>query len=118
MIDDEQAQAVIDASVADRGGLDIIVNSAGVMLLETVADADTDNLRRMVEGNLVAVMNATTPGLPIMREQGRGHVVTVPSVAGRQTSASGNNATKFGVNGSPPLARSPGMISRRAFGLR
>lgn len=87
--------------VAEEHGLDVLVNNAGVMLLEAVADADTDNWRRMVEVNLLAVMNATHAALPIMREQGYGHVVNVSSVAGRQASASasGYNATKFGVNG-------------------
>jgi NADP-dependent 3-hydroxy acid dehydrogenase YdfG len=71
------------------------------MLLEAVAEADTDNWRQMVEVNLLGLMNATHAALPVMREQESGHVVNVSSVAGRQASAtaSGYNATKFGVNG-------------------
>ncbi|CCQ36976.1 probable oxidoreductase (short-chain dehydrogenase family) [Natronomonas moolapensis 8.8.11] len=99
--DEEQLEAMIETTVAEFGSLDVLVNNAGVMLLEAVADADTDNWRQMIEVNLLAVMNATHAALPVMREQGRGHVVNVSSVAGRQAiaSASGYNATKFGVNG-------------------
>lgn len=71
------------------------------MLLEPAEDADIDNWRQMVEINLLGLMNATHAALPIMQEQGEGHIVNVSSVAGRQASAnsSGYNATKFGVNG-------------------
>ena len=55
----------------------------------------------MAEVNPLGLMNATHAALPVMREQESGHVVNVSSVAGRQASAtaSGYNATKFGVNG-------------------
>jgi NADP-dependent 3-hydroxy acid dehydrogenase YdfG len=92
---------MVETTVAELGRLDVLVNNAGVMLLEAVTDADTDDWRRMVEVNLPGLMNATHAALPVMEDRGSGHVVTVSSVAGRQASAtaSGYNATKFGVNG-------------------
>jgi NADP-dependent 3-hydroxy acid dehydrogenase YdfG len=99
--DEAEVEDMIDTTVSELGCLDILVNNAGVMLLEAVAEADTDNWRQMVEVNLLGLMNATHAALPVMREQESGHVVNVSSVAGRQASAtaSGYNATKFGVNG-------------------
>jgi NADP-dependent 3-hydroxy acid dehydrogenase YdfG len=99
--DEDDVDAMIETTVSELGRLDVLVNNAGVMLLEAVADADTDNWRRMVEVNLLGLMNATHAALPVMEDQGSGHVVNVSSVAGRQASAtaSGYNATKFGVNG-------------------
>ena len=98
--DEEAVQELIDETVEEFGSLDILINNAGVMLLEKVEDANTDNFRAMVEVNLMAVMNATHAALPIMQEQGDGHIVNISSVAGRKTwtGASGYNATKFGVN--------------------
>lgn len=94
----EEVEAMISETVEELGGLDVLVNNAGVMLLESVADADPENWRTMVEVNLLGLMNATKAALPHLRDGG--HVVNVSSVAGRVAGAtsSGYNATKFGVN--------------------
>lgn len=99
--DEEQVREMVETTHEEFGRLDILVNNAGVMLLEPAAEADTDNWRQMVELNLLGLMNATHATLPIMQEQGEGHVVNVSSVAGRQASpnSSGYNASKWGVNG-------------------
>ena len=100
MTDESQIENLIQTTHEAFGRLDILVNNAGVMLLEPVERADRSNFRQMVELNLLGLMNATHIALPIMREQGEGHIVNVSSVAGRVASAnsSGYNATKFGVN--------------------
>jgi len=99
--DKEQVENMIETTTEELGRLDIIINNAGVMLLEPVIEADRANFRQMVEVNLLGLMNATHAALPIMEDQGTGHIVNISSVAGRQASASGSgyNATKFGVNG-------------------
>ncbi|SEA12068.1 hypothetical protein SAMN04488065_1945 [Haloplanus vescus] len=99
--EESQVESMIDTTASELGGLDILVNNAGVMLLEAVADADTDNWRQMVEVNLLGLMSATKTALPVMKENGGGHVVNVSSIAGRMSMATGSgyNATKFGVNG-------------------
>jgi NADP-dependent 3-hydroxy acid dehydrogenase YdfG len=98
--DEAQIQEMIDRTHEEWGRLDILVNNAGVMLLEPIGGADTDNFRRMVELNLLAVMNATHEVLPIMQEQGEGHIVNISSVAGRKSheGSGAYSATKFGVN--------------------
>jgi NADP-dependent 3-hydroxy acid dehydrogenase YdfG len=99
--DKEQVESMIETTTEELGRLDIIINNAGVMLLEPVIEADRANFRQMVEVNLLGLMNATHAALPIMEDQGTGHIVNISSVAGRQASANGSgyNATKFGVNG-------------------
>jgi hypothetical protein len=99
--DESAVDAMVETTVAELGSLDILVNNAGVMLLEAALAADRDNWRQMVEVNLLGLMNATHAALPVMHEQGAGHIVNVSSTAGRNATAtaSGYNATKFGVNG-------------------
>lgn len=99
--DETQVEEMIETTHEEFGRLDILVNNAGVMLLERVEDASSENFRQMVEVNLLGLMNATHAALPIMQEQGEGHIVNLSSVAGRKAMAGGSayNATKFGVNG-------------------
>jgi NADP-dependent 3-hydroxy acid dehydrogenase YdfG len=69
------------------------------MLLGPVEGADTENWRRMIDVNLFGVLYCTHAALPVMREQGVGHIVNVSSVAGRRATAGSAvyNMTKFGV---------------------
>ena len=93
-------ERMIDAVVKKFGRLDILINNAGVMLLSPVAEASSDDWRRMVELNLIALMETTKLALPHLKASS-GHVVNVSSVAGRvaNPAASGYAATKFGVVG-------------------
>ena len=85
----------------DLGGLDGLVNNAGVMLLGLVQGADTSEWRRMLEVNLLGLLYCTHAAVPIMRDGGGGDVVNVSSVAGRIASMGSAvyNMTKWGVTG-------------------
>ncbi|HEX9481046.1 MAG TPA: SDR family NAD(P)-dependent oxidoreductase [Solirubrobacteraceae bacterium] len=97
--DEQEAQRFIERTAADLGRLDVLVNNAGVMLLGPIAGADTEEWRRMIDANVYGVLYCTHAALPLMLEQGSGHVVTISSVAGRFARAGGGvyNLTKFGV---------------------
>lgn len=98
--DEADIDALVETVTDEYGRIDVLVNNAGVMLVEPLERADRSNLRQMVEVNLLGLMNLTHAVLPVMQEQGSGHVVNVSSVAGRRANEnfSGYNATKFGVN--------------------
>jgi NADP-dependent 3-hydroxy acid dehydrogenase YdfG len=89
---------MIDTVVEEFDRLDILVNNAGVMLLSPLAEARGDDLRQMVEINLIALMELTRLALPHLMAS-KGHIVNISSVAGRVANpgASGYAATKFGV---------------------
>lgn len=78
-----QAEAMVRRAEEAFGGVDILVNVAGVMLPAPIAEADPADWRRMVEVNLMGVLYATRAALPSMLEWGNGHIVNVSSTSGR-----------------------------------
>jgi NADP-dependent 3-hydroxy acid dehydrogenase YdfG len=98
---EQEAHAFIEGTREQLGRLDVLVNNAGVMLLGPVIGANTEEWRRMVDVNVLGLLYCTHATLPIMGEQGSGHIVNVSSVAGRHANAGSAvyNLTKFGVNG-------------------
>jgi NADP-dependent 3-hydroxy acid dehydrogenase YdfG len=85
---------------SELGGADILVNNAGVMLLAPFSSDQKDEIRQMVETNLLGAMTATEVFLDQLRDGG-GDLVNISSVAGRKARP-GNSvyaATKFGLGG-------------------
>jgi NADP-dependent 3-hydroxy acid dehydrogenase YdfG len=99
--DEHAAIGFIDAAAEAMGGLDGLINNAGVMLLGPVGGADTGEWRRMIEVNLLGLLYCTHAALPKMQENGGGHIVNVSSVAGRTANLGSAvyNMTKWGVTG-------------------
>jgi NADP-dependent 3-hydroxy acid dehydrogenase YdfG len=102
-LDVTDEQACTDAVRRTReelGGLDVLVNNAGVMLLGTIVGADVEDWRRMVSTNVLGLMYTTHAAIDGMVEQGSGDVVNISSVAGRtaRKGAGVYNASKWAVN--------------------
>lgn len=98
--EETQARNLLQKAKAELGRVDILVNNAGVALLGPIEGADTSDWRRMIDINVLGLMYATHAALPIMKEQGAGHIVNISSVAGRIARAGVGvyNVTKWGVN--------------------
>jgi len=108
-MEDEANNLVAQASER-MGGLDGLVNNAGVMLLGLMQGADTAEWRRMVDVNVLGLLYCTNAALPLIRDGGGGDIVNVSSVAGRSAAmgAAVYNFTKFGVVGFSEALRQEG----------
>ena len=100
LADEGQPHALVENVVRQHGRIDIVVNNAGIMLLSPIAEATGSDWRRMIELNLISLMELSRAALPHVRAT-QGHVVNIASLAGRiaNPNASGYAASKFGVVG-------------------
>ncbi len=98
--DEAQARGFIEAAHREHGGLHVLVNNAGVMLLGPVDGADPSEWRRMLDVNIWGLLICTHAALPVIARSGGGDIVNVSSVAGRRADAGAAvyNMTKFGVH--------------------
>src|SRR5205085_8885825 len=99
--DEQNAHAFVNGAAEALGGLDGLINNAGVMLLGPVEGTNTDEWRQMVEVNLLGLLYCTQAAIPLIRDAGGGDIVNISSVAGRVANAFGGvySLTKWGVVG-------------------
>ncbi len=72
----------VQQTTARFGGLDVVVNNAGYGFLGAVEETSADEVRDMLDVQVVGVWNVLRAVLPVLRGQGSGHILTVSSVLG------------------------------------
>jgi len=76
----------IDGSIRQTlsafGRIDVVVNNAGYGMAGTVEETEEQNIRSIIDVNLVAAINVTKRVLPVLREQRLGYILNIGSVAG------------------------------------
>ena len=92
--------AAFDAVVSRFGGLDALVNNAGVGLFRAVGEMTDEEWRRLFDTNVTGVFNATRAALPHLRARGGGWIVNVSSLSATAPFANGAAycATKAAVD--------------------
>lgn len=101
VVDVDAVGAAVERAAEGMGGLDGVVNAAGVVFPGLVADTDPGAWRTMVEVNLLGVLHVTQACIPHLRSAGRGDVVNLSSMSGRRvgsTEMAVYAATKAGVH--------------------
>ena len=78
-----QANAAVQAAVDAFGRLDVVVNNAGYADLASLEDMSEKAFRDQIEAVFFGTVHTTKAALPIMREQGGGHIINVTSVGSR-----------------------------------
>jgi NAD(P)-dependent dehydrogenase (short-subunit alcohol dehydrogenase family) len=86
---------------AEFGGLDVLVNNAGVGVFKSVSELSVEEWQLTLETNLSGVFYCCREAFPRFETRGGGFIVNISSLAGKNPFASGSayNASKFGLNG-------------------
>jgi NAD(P)-dependent dehydrogenase (short-subunit alcohol dehydrogenase family) len=99
---DVRDRKAVDAAVADAssrlGGLNVLVNNAGVGVFKDAASMSDDEWDRVIGTNLTGVFYCTRAALPLLRRDG-GWIINIASLAGRNyfATAGAYCATKAGL---------------------
>lgn len=96
-----QVQALFERTVAVFGGLDILINNAGVGVFKTVEETSVEEFRSVIETNLFGVFHCCHEAIPLLRKRGGGYIINISSLAGTNAhpKMAAYNASKFGLNG-------------------
>jgi NAD(P)-dependent dehydrogenase (short-subunit alcohol dehydrogenase family) len=83
------------------GRIDLVINNAGVLIPSPVVEIRRSDFQAMLNVNLFGAMHVMQAAVPLMREQGHGHIVNVGSLAGRRgfSPLGAYSATKFALVG-------------------
>jgi NAD(P)-dependent dehydrogenase (short-subunit alcohol dehydrogenase family) len=74
-------EALVGGAVEDLGGLDVMVNNAGVGVAGTVVDTSEDDFDRMFSVNVKGTFNGMKHAIPALSDSGGGSVVNISSIA-------------------------------------
>ena len=77
--DDDQVRAAAGEVEKTWGGVDIVINNAGVAAAGTVTDTDVDDWRWIIDINLLGAVRVCQAFVPLMQRSREGHVVNVAS---------------------------------------
>src|SRR5690349_3817427 len=94
------AERLVAEAVRRFGGLDVLVNNAGIGRFVNVADMSVDEWHRVIETNLSGPFFCSRAAIPEMRRRGGGWIINITSLAGKNAfaGAAAYCASKSGLN--------------------
>ncbi|MEL6164310.1 MAG: SDR family oxidoreductase [Cyanobacteria bacterium J06628_3] len=111
-----QVQEKMRQIVLDFGNIDILVNNAGMGYTATLSETPLSDWQQVIDLNLTSVFECIKGILPSMREQNRGTIINVASIAGKQAFA---NWGAYSVSKAGVIALSQALAQEeRANGIR
>lgn len=112
----EDVEALYRFVDAELGGLDILINNAGIGIMKPAAELTPEEWTRVIGTNLTGAFFCSREALARFRNRGGGFIVNISSLAGKNPFAGGSayNASKFGMNGFSEAM----MLDHRHDGVR
>ncbi len=99
--DHSQIKAMFERTLTEFGGLDILINNAGIGVFGLVEEMKPEDFRDVLETNLFSVYYCCHEAIPLMKQRGGGYIINISSLAGAHPhpKMAAYNASKFGLNG-------------------
>ena len=97
----DQVRRVVDEAFAALGPIDVIVNNAGYGVFASVEEASDEQIRRVIDTNLLGSVHVIRAALPHLRAQGHGRILQVSTAGGQTTypNFAYYHASKWGIEG-------------------
>ena len=97
----DDVQGLFDLATSEFGGLDIVINNAGIGVFSPMADLSDEDWERVIGTNLTGVFYCSKRAVHEFRKRGGGYLIQIGSLAGKNPFAGGSvyNASKFGLRG-------------------
>jgi NADP-dependent 3-hydroxy acid dehydrogenase YdfG len=81
--DPESARRAVEEAASRFGRLDVLVNNAGYSIRGALELLPPESVLRMLEVNVVGIVNMLAAAIPLMRARGTGKIVNIGSISGR-----------------------------------
>ena len=82
-------EALFASVVSKFGGVDILINNAGVGVFRSVAETTVDEWHRVIDTNLSGVFYCCHAALPLMKQRGGGWIINISSLASKNPFVNG-----------------------------
>lgn len=99
---EEDAERAVGETVARFGGLDILVQNAGIYPWRLIIDTEPSEWDKVLAVNLRGTFLAAKAAFPVMKTKGKGRMIFTSSITGPRVTSPGHghySASKAGING-------------------
>jgi 3-oxoacyl-[acyl-carrier protein] reductase len=87
--DHTDVERAFSAAASQFGGVDILVNNAGIGIFAPVASMSVEQWNDVIDTNLTGAFHCSRAALPYLRQRGRGWIINISSLSGRNPFANG-----------------------------